>query len=232
MSEGRLATGGSRVAALLTGDSDRRRDDRPDDLCRGRRRFGATVAKGKKKKKTCKAGTHKVTVKKKNGKKKKKCVPDAAAAPAGPTTLAITPANFTFPDAPSTAIPPIRRHSPSPTPAVRRAAFPQPRSQRGPPDPGRSSRLRGQRQRLHRGVAGSAGELHGERGVPAHQQRGRWALHVRAPRGRDAPGSDAAGVAFRHCRLRRRSDGQEAACGGSTRSRRGASAIAATSKST
>lgn len=59
---------------------------------------GATVAKGKKKKKTCKAGTHKVTVKKKNGKKKKKCVPNAAAAPAGPTTLAITPANFTFPD--------------------------------------------------------------------------------------------------------------------------------------
>jgi hypothetical protein len=59
---------------------------------------GATVAKGKKKKKTCKAGTHKVTVKKKNGKKKKKCVPDAAPAPAGPTTLGITPATFTFPD--------------------------------------------------------------------------------------------------------------------------------------
>jgi len=54
-------------------------------------------AKTKKKKKVCKPGTHKVTVKKKNGKKKKKCVPDAVA-PAGPTTLGITPTTFTFPD--------------------------------------------------------------------------------------------------------------------------------------
>jgi hypothetical protein len=58
---------------------------------------GAVVAKGKKKKKACKPGTHKVTVKKKNGKRKRKCVADPPVAPAAPTTLAITPANFTFP---------------------------------------------------------------------------------------------------------------------------------------
>jgi hypothetical protein len=58
---------------------------------------GATVAKSKKKKKTCKPGTHKVVVKKKNGKRKKKCVADAPAAPSGPTTLGITPPTFTFP---------------------------------------------------------------------------------------------------------------------------------------
>jgi hypothetical protein len=58
---------------------------------------GANAPK-KKKKKRCKAGTHKVTVKKKNGKKKKKCVADTPVTPpAGPTTLAISPATFTFP---------------------------------------------------------------------------------------------------------------------------------------
>ena len=60
---------------------------------------GAAVAGGKKKKKkACKPGTHKVTVKKKSGKKVKKCVADAPVAPAGPTTLGITPASFTFDD--------------------------------------------------------------------------------------------------------------------------------------
>jgi hypothetical protein len=60
---------------------------------------GATAAK-KKKKKKCPAGTHKVTVKKKNGKRKKKCVADAIAPtpPMPPTTLAISPASFTYPD--------------------------------------------------------------------------------------------------------------------------------------
>jgi hypothetical protein len=55
----------------------------------------AGTGKKKKKKKVCKPGTHKVVVKKKNGKKKKKCVADP---PAGPTTLSLSPATFTFPD--------------------------------------------------------------------------------------------------------------------------------------
>jgi hypothetical protein len=59
---------------------------------------GNTGAKKKKKKKVCPAGTHKVTVKKKNGKKKKKCVADPVAPAPGPTTLAISPTTFTFPD--------------------------------------------------------------------------------------------------------------------------------------
>ena len=60
----------------------------------------AATAKTKKKKKVCKPGTHKITVKKKNGKKKKKCVPDTTqpTTPAGPTTLSINPTTVDFGD--------------------------------------------------------------------------------------------------------------------------------------
>ena len=140
---------------------------------------------------TATAAKKKCKKKKAASAKKKKCKKAVTPAPVPPA--ATRPCRSAPPPSVSrtlsTESKAIRDPSPSLTPAVRRAVSPPPRPPRRVPDPGRSSRLRGQREHLHGGVAPRR-DLRGQRAVPAHQQRQPTALHGRASRDA-APGSDA-----------------------------------------